>query len=284
MKKNMKTASVILLLMLSGTFGFAQNNVPNVLDNTYVKENSPSRRVIPYAFLREADVIWSKRIWRMIDLREKMNLPLFYPVSPNADRESMWDIISSAVKGKELTLYSVSPFDYDKSFVLPMTKTEADSMLLKIVTVIDSNGNSSSQGQKLESPDITQYMLKEDWFFDKQRSVLDVRILGICPFKKQFDQNGNEVPGGSNMMFWIYFPQIRPVFANAEVYNNYNDAERRTYEDIFWKRQFSSYILQESNVYNRKIGDYMKNTLDALLEGQAIKNKIFNLEHDMWQY
>lgn len=284
MKNRVKIGGLVVGLLLCGTFAFAQNNVPNVLDNTYVKENTPSRRVIPYSYLREADVIWSKRIWRMMDLREKINLKFYYPVSPNGNRKSMWDIVSSAVKGKELTLYSVSPFDYDKTFTLPMTKTEADSALLKLVTVIDSNGNSSTQGQALESPDITQYMLKEDWFFDKQRSVLDVRILGICPFKKQFDQNGNEVPGGSNMMFWIYFPQIRPVFAVSEVFNNYNDAERRTYEDIFWKRQFSSYILQESNVYNRRVADYMRNTLDALLEGQKIKNKIFNLEHDMWQY
>jgi len=277
------------LLFLGGDL-FAQGggvlSPGQMQDQLYLKENAPNRRVIPYTYLREADVIWSKRIWRMLDLREKMNLDLYYPVTPNANRKSLWDIVVGAVKNKEnnLTLYSVSPFDYDKSFTMPMTKTQADSALLKIVAVTDSNGNTSNSGQPLESPDITQYMLKEDWFFDKQRSVMDVRILGMCPFKKAFDQNGNEIPGSSTLMFWIYFPQMRPVFSNAEVFNDKNDAERRTYEDIFWKRMFSSYILQESNVANRRIADYMKDHLDALLEAEKIKGDMFNLEHDMWQY
>ncbi|HXP49027.1 MAG TPA: gliding motility protein GldN [Bacteroidia bacterium] len=287
--KNIIKIVALTALLFVGTDLFAQGVLTpqsQMQDQLYLKENAPNRRVIPWTFLREADVIWSKRIWRMIDLREKMNLDMYYPVTPNANRKSLWDIIVSSVKNKEnkLTLYNVSPFDYDKSFTMPMSKTEGDSALLKIVTVIDSNGNSSQQGQALESPDLTQYMLKEDWFFDKQRSVMDVRILGMCPFKKAFDQNGNEIPGSSTIMFWIYFPQIRPVFSNAEVFNVHNDAERRTYEDIFWKRQFSSYILQESNVANRRIADYMKDHLDALLEAEKIKGDMFNLEHDMWQY
>jgi len=289
MKNMLKVAAVVALLFLGGDL-FAQGggvlSPGQMQDQLYLKENAPNRRVIPYTYLREADVIWSKRIWRMLDLREKMNLDLYYPVTPNANRKSLWDIVVGAVKNKEnnLTLYSVSPFDYDKSFTMPMTKTQADSALLKIVAVTDSNGNTSNSGQPLESPDITQYMLKEDWFFDKQRSVMDVRILGMCPFKKAFDQNGNEIPGSSTLMFWIYFPQMRPVFSNAEVFNDKNDAERRTYEDIFWKRMFSSYILQESNVANRRIADYMKDHLDALLEAEKIKGDMFNLEHDMWQY
>jgi len=289
MKRILGLAGIAGLMLLGNGSSVAQGVLApgtGMLDGLYVKENSPSRNLIPYTSLREADVIWSKRIWRMIDLREKMNLDLYYPITPNANRKSMWDVIIGAVKNKEnqLALYSVSPFDFDKSFTLQMTKTEADSALLKIITVVDSNGNSSLQSQALESPDILQYMLKEDWFFDKQRSVMDVRVLGICPFKKTFDANGNEIPGQPTMMFWIYLPAIRPTFANAEVYNTHNDAERRTYEDIFWKRQFSSYIIQESNVANRKIGDYMKNPLDALLEGEKIKTGMFNLEHDMWQY
>jgi len=289
MKNMLKVAAVIGLLFLGGDL-FAQGggvlSPGQMQDQLYLKENAPNRRVIPYAYLREADVIWSKRIWRMVVLSEKMNLNLYYPVTPNANRKSLWDLIVGSVKNKEnnLTLYSVSPFDYDKSFTMPMTKTQGDSALLKIVAVTDSNGNTSNSGQPLESPDITQYMLKEDWFFDKQRSVMDVRVLGMCPFKKAFDQNGNEIPGSSTLMFWIYFPQMRPVLSNAEVFNDKNDAERRTYEDIFWKRMFSSYILQESNVANRKIGDYMKDHLDALLEAEKIKGDMFNLEHDMWQY
>jgi len=240
--------------------------------------------LVPYPFVREADVMWSKRIWRVLDLREKLNQPLYYPLIPNADRKSMWDAIYCAIKTHEIMIYQASPFDNDNSFQVQMTRTEADSALLKFITITDSNGGSSMQSEHLESSDIVKYMLKEDWFFDKQRSVMDVRILGICPFKKVYDQNGGEVPGGYSMMFWIYYPSIRPIFAHTQVFNPHNDFECRSLDEIFMKRMFSSYIIQESNVFNRAIADYATNPMDALMEGEAIKNKIFTLENDMWQY
>lgn len=277
---------IIILFIMTGLAANAQCDEPISILNPAlpVPRAAIPVRPIPYPYVREADVIWSKRIWRVIDLREKINLPLYYPTTPNAERKSMWDIIYCAVKTHEITLFAVSPFDYDNSFTMPMSRTQADSALLKIISVVDSNGNTSLNGQHLESPDIVEYMLKEDWFFDKQRSVMDVRILGICPFKKQFDDNGNEVPGGKNMMFWIYYPSIRDAFAHSLIFNPQNNTQYLSLDAIFMKRMFSSHIVEESNVYNRRIGDYIKNPLDALLEAEDIKEKMANLESDMWQY
>src|SRR5665213_1321843 len=122
MKNMLKLAGVVALLFLGGDL-FAQGgggvlSPGQMQDQLYTKENAPNRRVIPYTYLREADVIWSKRVWRLMDLREKMNLDMYYPTVPNANRRSLWDIIVASVKNKEnkLTLYQVSPFDYDKSF------------------------------------------------------------------------------------------------------------------------------------------------------------------------
>jgi len=288
MRKIVRISFVPVFMLLSGALFAQQQNtpassVPNVLDNTYVKENFPNRRVIPYPFLREADVIWSKRVWRIMDLKEKMNLNFYYPISPNANRKSLWDLVYAAVKSGELQVYEFNPFDNDRSFTEQMTKSKQDTALLKLIRVVDEAGNSSVQGQPFGSPDIAQYELKEDWFFEKQRSVLDCRILGICVVRKLFGDDGGE-QNGTVPMFWIYFPQLRPLLSKAEVFNEKNDAERRTYEDIFWKRQFSSFIIQESNVYNRPINKYLENTLDALLESDKIKNNVATLEHDMWQY
>jgi gliding motility associated protien GldN len=123
--------------------------------------------------------------------------------------------------------------------------------------------------------------VKEDWFFDKQRSVMDVRIIGLCPIQEILDENGELK--GMKPLFWVYFPECRKLFANNEVYNRWNDAERRTYEDVFFKRLFGSYIYKESNVYDRNIQQYAKG-MDGLLEAERIKNDLFNIEHDLWEY
>ena len=122
--------------------------------------------------------------------------------------------------------------------------------------------------------------VKEDWFFDRQRSVMDVRILGICPVMQLLDKEGNFKAWSP--MFWIYFPDARSIFAKTELFNTHNDTERRTYDDIFWKRAFASYIIKQSNVYDRKIDTY-KTGLDALLEAEKIKDGIFSMEHDLWE-
>jgi gliding motility associated protien GldN len=133
----------------------------------------------------------------------------------------------------------------------------------------------------LESRDIKMYNLKEDWIFDKQRSTMDIRIIGIAPMKEVRGEDG-EVRG-YRPLFWLYYPECRYVFANWDAFNRQNDAERRSYEDIFWKRQFSSYITKWSNVYDRNINQY-KTGLDALLEGEEIKQNLFEFEHDLWNF
>jgi gliding motility associated protien GldN len=124
---------------------------------------------------------------------------------------------------------------------------------------------------------IRTYRLKEDWFFDKQKSVLEVRILGIGVFT--YDEE-KEAPKEE---FWVYFPACRPFFAKHEVYNVRNDSERRTFEDIFWKRMFTSKIFKETNVYDRNIIEYAKG-IDNLLESDRIKYDIFRWEHDLWHF
>lgn len=280
----MKTLSKLafgLALTLTAGQAFAQN----VLDGVYVDENTPNRRVIPYTYLREADVVWSERIWRQIDLREKINLPLFYPMVKNANRECLWDIIRSAVKSGELTAYTFNLVDLDNTFQIPLTKAQILNTISHTDTLTDENGNPKPVVEDVTPDKIRGYMIKEDWFFDKQRSVMDVRILGIAPMAVQINANtGQEDTTSLNALFWIYFPQARPLFATREVFNTHSDIERRTYEDIFWKRQFSSFIIQASNVYNRPISGYAGLGIERLLEGEKIKHKMFAIEHDMWQY
>jgi len=265
----------------------AHAQVSNVLDGAYVKETNITKRVVPYPYLREADVMYTKRIWQKIDLREKMNQQFYYPIRPIQDRKSLFDVIREALL-VEGSLVAYSPgIDNDDEFRFPMTQSEVDSVLNPIEYVPDFDLETGLKiGDKpvkmsIESESIQQYLIKEDWIWDRQRSERYVRIIGIAPLMEQFDEDGQSK--GYTTLFWLYYPECRYVFANAEVYNMFNDAQRRTFEDIFQKRYFTSYVVKESNVYDRSIASYARG-LDALAESRRIKDELFMLEHDLWHY
>jgi hypothetical protein len=134
------------------------------------------------------------------------------------------------------------------------------------------------------SKDIVQYRLKEDWFFDKQRSVLDVRIIAIAPVVYTKEKKGNkEVITGMKELFWLYFPHCRYLFNNYFTHNDKNNAQWMSFDDLFWKRRFNAVIYKQNNTYDRKIESYRAG-VDALYESDAIKNEIRNIEHDVWSF
>jgi gliding motility associated protien GldN len=185
-----------------------------------------------------------------------------------------------------ITAYSPGPLGDDDEFTLPMTVDEVKKLLSRVDTVFTEDIETGDLVETLipietTSEEILQMEIKEDWFFDNERSVMDVRIIGICPMKEKLDDFGEF--RGFSRLFWVYFPEARHVLANAEVYNVNKNAERRTYDDIFWKRQFGSYITKRSNVYDRVIEEY-KTGLDALLESQALMDDIRIIEHDLWHF
>ena len=287
----MKKINYRIVMLIIAVIAFESNAQEVIkpaarLDGIYVKENTNTRRAIPYAYLREAYVMWSKRVWRMIDLKEKINFPLYYPTSPLSDRKSLYDVIKDGAL-KEGTVKCFSSTDDD--FRIEMTKSEIEAKVsawdsLNQVDDVNNPGNMiiSPVQKDVTSEEITKYKIKEDWFFDKQRSVLDVRIIGLLVITAKVAEGGGESLGDQGL-FWVYFPEIRPLLANQEVYMRHNDSERRTLEDIFWKRMFSSYVVKESNVYDRSIGDYTSG-INALFEAERVKEDIFKFEHDLWHF
>lgn len=253
-------------------------------DGIYDKENSTNRRFIPYTHLREGDVSWEKRVWRRLDMREKQNQQLYYPTEAVVSRISYVQLLLKYILKGEIIAFK------DEEFLIPKELSEIRKSIViqedsADVEEFDANGNSYMVKKPglIDSTWIYENFvsldLKEDWFFDKQKSVLEVRILamGINVLKPK-----KEDLGPFNL-FYVYFPACRPYFAKHEVYNYKNDAERRTFEDIFWKRQFASVVIKETNVFDREIERYSKG-IDALLESDRIKNDIFRWEHDLWHF
>lgn len=241
---------------------------------------------VSYPSLREADVMWSKRIWRKIDLREKINLPMYYPTEPKVCLMSLFDVLKCAILESDLTAFA-NPV-LDDEFTTPMTKEEVRNLLVSWdsthqVEDVNNPGTFITVPLKTEitSARVYQYWIKEDWFFDKQRSVMESRIIGICPLTEKLSEDGEVV--GLKPLFWVYFPEARPYLARAAVFNRWNDQERLSYDEVFEKRMFSSYVYKESNVYDRSIAQY-KTGMDALLESENIKEDMFKYESSLWHY
>lgn len=314
-KKSFKTTTLLVVGLLGTVVsanaqitgsvlpGSGVSTESGVLDGVYVQEHIPTKRVIQYTHLREADVMWSKRVWRTIDLREKMNHPLFYPEEPLSDRMALWDVIKYGVLDEgSLTIYDPGG-DFDDRFRFPVQpangnvndpafKKRLESFFgeIQVVPKLDENddpmydddGNEiwDSVANPYFAYSIIRYELKEDWFFDKQRSVMDVRIIGIAPVVEYTNPETGDIMG-KKTLFWLYFPQCRYVFQNFFVYNRANDALRMSFDDLFWKRQFSSYIHKETNVFDRGIFPNWDG-VDALLESEKVKDQMFKIEHDLW--
>ena len=274
-----------LLFLLPFSTGLVAQNV---LDGAYIKENTLTRQAVPRAHLREADVMVAQRVWRVIDVREKLNMPLFYRLEETSGRKSVFEVIRDGLLDDgSLTAYDVGPIAQDDAFTKPLTRTELEDLLNPVTTVWTDPLDGGDVQIPVEVPApigpevITRYQIKEDWILDKQRGVMEVRITGIAPMREVRGDDG-ELRGHAPL-FWLYYPELRFVLANAEAFNRQNDGERRSFQHLFEGRMFSSTVIKVSNVYDRKIGD-VRTGVDALLEGGRVKNELFNAEHDLWSY
>jgi gliding motility associated protien GldN len=284
---------IFAILLSVGTFAQAPANtttqppapkkaVDRPVDGYYKKTIAVTSTPVPYAQVREADIFFSKRIWREIDLREKLNAAFASP------RARLIDIIMDAVLAGELTAYDPAPRKEDPNgdeFSTILTPTAAMAQFVDSVFVpkFDADGNQIGGEKKAGefNPDsILKFRIKEDWIFDKQRSVFEPRIVGIAPMVRK--QAGGE-SFEDQPAFWIYFPEIRNILATRAVVNRHNDATPLTYDDVFMKRLFSSYIVKESNEKDERIKDYA-NGINRLYESERIKKSLMDFEHDLWSY
>ncbi|HEY6159617.1 MAG TPA: gliding motility protein GldN, partial [Bacteroidia bacterium] len=220
--------------------------------------STTGREPVQYVNVREADVMWSKYIWRTIDMREKLNQPLFYPLEEDNARNSLWEVIKRSVLDGKITAYGKPVFDDE--FRYPLTVEEASKIIYTTDTVdaVDLDGNPvrTPVTTSITPEQVVRYWVKEDWFFDKERSVMEVRIVGICPLIEKNDPGTGEFRGYAPL-FWLYYSQCRPVFAKEPVlWWKANQSAQPTLDDIFEKRIFASFIHKESNVFNRTITEY----------------------------
>lgn len=239
--------------------------------------------VTPWAPIREADVLFKKRVWREIDTRQKQNFPFRYPGDDETGGGMYIEILLDAIKKGEVTAFA------DDRFTEPLS---SEDVMGKLVGKADTTWVEDPETGEMKAmvnvkmfnpDDITRFRLKEDWIFDKNLGRMIVRIIGISPYIDKKNADGSY--RASLPLFWVYYPDIRANNARYEVYNPENDVYRYTWDDYFEKRMFSAYILKttlnnpfQDDIMNQKTG------IDRLNSSEEIKEKLFNKEHDLWVY
>jgi len=272
----------IFVLILSGKHSDAQ-----IVNGAFKKTDIIQKKPMPLPAVREADVFWSKKIWRIIDLREKMNLPLYYPTVEIEGRMNLISLLLNGIENGQLTPYDAS---LDDDFKVPMSYEQVKAAFGAEATTeekIDFDTGERTmvtiQGE-MRPNDIKQYIVKEEWYFDKQTSTMNVRIIGICPIREFVRPGDSPDQVQRQKLFWVYYPEARPLLSTNLVLNPYNSAQQVSFDDVFIKRTFNSYVIEEENVYNnRGISAYLTGK-EAMLESKRIEEKIFNYEQDLWEY
>ncbi|MES1214241.1 MAG: gliding motility protein GldN [Bacteroidota bacterium] len=257
-------------------------------DNAFDKNSLTARTPLAYEYLRWDDALYAEKVWRELDLREKINQVFRYEAESDNGSQIFVNMLLKSVNSGEVTAFA------DERFTTPMSLPEIQQLTVgsaDTTAQVDPNDPSKVlryivTRASFDAKSVVKLRIKEEWVFDRETSRMFVRILGIAPLKTLYFPNGKERPG-SSPMFWVYYPDLRPMLAKYEVYNPKNMGQSRmTWEELFESRMFGSYIVKSSldNPANRNIRTYIKDPILALLEGDNIKDKIFNYEQDLWAY
>ena len=275
----------VLALLLGAT---QQEAKAQIIDGAYKRADVYNRKPTPLPYIREADVMWRKKVWRIIDLREKINQTLYFPTKEVDGRSNLVNLMIHGIQDGKLTAYDAKN---DDEFKVPMTFEQvkeafgATTRTRKVRNVDTGEMVERTVAGEIRSEEIKQFMIKEEWYFDKQTSTMNVRVIGICPIQEFYrDEDTNQEQVQRRQVFWIYFPEAREIMAANEVFNAQNTARNLSFDDVFLKRKFNSYIVKEENIYNnREISQYL-GSKDAMLESKRIENTIFDYEQNLWEY
>ena len=264
---------------------FFTDETSTVQDGIYDEKETGERTPEPFPYVREADVMWKKTIWREIDFRQKMNQGFYSPVTPHKNLKNLYTLLKEALEDPTSGVVAYKDETITGELITPTTWDEIRTQIINVQQIqrTDEYGNIieiQNVESEMNSAEVQRCQIKEEWYFDKHRSEMLVRIIAICPIRV-VEKDGELVP---QRLFWVpYDENLRKILINAPFFNRSNSAARLSYDDVFMKRIFDSYIIKEENVFDRSINEYAKD-VDALRESERIKQSIIDFEQNLWEY
>lgn len=273
---------ILLVCLVFSVNSFAQANILNASTPSEIgiqnfdQKQSDNDSFLEFDYIDERDILWSKIVYEKIDLNEKLNFPLLFPVNDETyakNRKSLWRILKENIVNKRITeLY----FDRNDNFKDKMSFND----VMEVVSFTELINGVQTPAEELKSIDITAYRIKGMWYFDKRQGEMKYRLLGLMPVGKNLkDDDGKN----NTDLFWIWYPSVRKILHEEKVFNDKNNASSISFDQLLVSRRFSSFIYKEDNVYgDRSIKDYKIPGLESILESQRIKKEILDFEQDMW--
>ncbi|MCL2098760.1 MAG: gliding motility protein GldN [Bacteroidales bacterium] len=292
MKKTILLTAFLLLLSLSYAQQVTTGKKSLVLDGVVKMEQIEEREPLPYPAINESDIFKYIRVWRVLDLRERLNYPLYYPIELSQKRKSFIQALVGALEQDKIKVYDTGDDEFTAEMSLNdvLAKFDAEDRTITRRTLDDRDTTYTVQGE-INWREVQELLIKEDWYFDKRRSRLQVRIIGICPVRVYARElrTGEEEEIESELLkrplFWIYYPDARKVLANTACFINENELAIFSFDDLFQNRRFTSYISAMSNAQgNRRVLSYTRTGKEALLESRQLENELMNFESDLWEW
>lgn len=319
---NLRCFLIVIISFLGSVISFAQPNLLNAKIPEQIGIKSAAQLIsdndkpLEYGYVDDRDIMMGKTVWEIIDLSERINFPLYFPIDTTnigPDRRSLYDVLTKGIRSGEITeVYSDSYFNTKKTYkdikasLMHISLSNAGREQLNVLGINDKYKDlnpdqiTNDEAEKLvadgisreyivksdlTAQDVTQYKIKGYWYFDSRQSELKYRLLGICPVTPDV-YTLNSTEKDYIELFWVFFPASRNVLHDAKAFNDKNSSMPISFDQILNSRRFNSVIYQEENVYgDRSIASYMKdNAQNQLLESERVKEKIRNFEENMWNY
>jgi gliding motility associated protien GldN len=298
---NFKNVVFSVIVLLMGIGAHAQLNILNAKspDEIGVKTESQiaydNDNPLPYGYIDERDVLWSKTTWEIVDLDERVNFPLYYPIDTNnigSERRSLYDVLVKNIKNG-----GIEEVYADSYFTEKRTLGDIEASLVYSDTTDLGIEQYNAEGFvdpeyirkfTLDAGDVEEWRIRGVWYLDKRQGELRYRLLGICPVANEARSKAYPDDGvdAKVELFWVWFPAARGILNEAKAFNRKNTSQPVSFDHLLNARRFSGVVYKEDNVQgDRGVSDYISdNALMQLLEADRIKEQIRNIEIDLWNY